>query len=250
MKIILCPNPFRDKGLKAAKSSERILRNAGVRTEICFPFPVDKGSIGELDPSIKIKELKAELPDADFLVCFGGDGTILHAAKDASSFGVPIVGVNMGSVGFMAELEQSELSQLTRLVSGEYTLENRMLLDVRVIRDGRVIFRSAALNDAVITKGAVARVIDLQVYGDKILISNIFGDGVILATPTGSTAYSLSAGGTHRGAHGGEHHHDPHQRPHPPVQGHGAGQEPAHRHYGAQAEPEDGLSLRGRGKGL
>ena len=110
MKIILCPNPFRDKGLKAAKNSERILRNAGVRTEICFPFPVDKGSIGELDPSIKIKELKAELPDADFLVCFGGDGTILHAAKDASSFGVPIVGVNMGSVGFMAELEQSELS--------------------------------------------------------------------------------------------------------------------------------------------
>ena len=195
MKIILCPNPFRDKGLKAAKSSERILRNAGVRTEICFPFPVDKGSIGELNPSIKIKELKAELPDADFLVCFGGDGTILHAAKDASSFGVTIVGVNMGSVGFMAELEQSELSQLTRLVSGEYTLENRMLLDVRVIRDGRVIFRSAALNDAVITKGAVGRVIDLQVYGDKILISNIFGDGVILATPTGSTAYSLSAGG-------------------------------------------------------
>ena len=95
----------------------------------------------------------------------------------------------MGSVGFMAELEQGELSDLTRLVSGEYTLENRMLLDVRVIREGRVIFRSTALNDA------VARVIDLQVYGDKVLISNVFGDGVILSTPTGSTAYSLSAGG-------------------------------------------------------
>lgn len=195
MKIVLCPNPFRDKGLKAAKSSETLLRAAGVHTECCFPFPVDKNNIGEIDPTIKIKEMKTELPDADFLVCFGGDGTILHAAKDASSFGVPIVGVNMGSVGFMAELEQNELSQLTRLVSGEYTLENRMLLDVRVIRDGRVIFRSVALNDAVITKGAVARVIDLQVYGDKILISNIFGDGVILATPTGSTAYSMSAGG-------------------------------------------------------
>ena len=182
MKIVLCPNPFRDKGLKAAKSSETLLRAAGVHTECCFPFPVDKNNIGEIDPTIKIKEMKTELPDADFLVCFGGDGTILHAAKDASSFGVPIVGVNMGSVGFMAELEQNELSQLTRLVSGEYTLENRMLLDVRVIRDGRVIFRSVAL-------------IDLQVYGDKILISNIFGDGVILATPTGSTAYSLSAGG-------------------------------------------------------
>ena len=193
MKIILCPNPFRDKGLKAARSTERLLSAAGVHTEYCFPFPVEKSNIGEIDPAIKIKEMKTELPDADFLVCFGGDGTILHAAKDASSFGVPIVGVNMGSVGFMAE--QGELLQLTRLISGEYSLENRMLLDVRVIREGRVIFRSTALNDAVITKGAVARVIDLQVYGDKILISNVFGDGVILATPTGSTAYSLSAGG-------------------------------------------------------
>lgn len=195
MKIILCPNPFRDKGLKAAQNSARLLNAAGAKTEFCFPFPVDRASIGDLDPGIKIKDLKTELPDADFLVCFGGDGTILHAAKDASSFGVPIVGVNMGSVGFMAELEQSELQQLTRLISGEYSLENRMLMDVRVIRDGRTLFRSTALNDAVITKGAVARVIDLKVYGDKILICNIFGDGVIVATPTGSTAYSMSAGG-------------------------------------------------------
>lgn len=195
MKIILCPNPFRDKGLKAAKNSVRLLNAAGAKTAVCFPFPVDRTSLGELDPEIKIKDLKTELPDADFLVCFGGDGTILHAAKDASNFGVPIVGVNMGSVGFMAELEQSELDQLTRLISGEYSLENRMLLDVRVIRDGRTLFRSTSLNDAVITKGAVARVIDLKVYGDKILICDIFGDGVIVATPTGSTAYSLSAGG-------------------------------------------------------
>ena len=177
MKIILCPNPFRDKGLKAAKSTERLLSAAGVKTEYCFPFPVEKSNVGEIDPSIKIKEMKAELPDADFLVCFGGDGTILHAAKDASSFGVPIVGVNMGSVGFMAELEQSELLQLTRLISGEYSLENRMLLDVRVIREGRVIFRSTALNDAVITKGAVARVIDLQVYGIRFSSPTSLGTG-------------------------------------------------------------------------
>ena len=195
MKIILCPNPFRDKGLKAAKSAERLLSTAGVQTEYCFPFPVDKSVLADVDPSIQIKDLKTELADADFLVCFGGDGTILHAAKDASSFGVPIVGVNMGSVGFMAELEQSELLQLTRLISGEYKLENRMLLDVRVLRDGRTLFRSTALNDAVVTKGAVARIIDLKVFGDKIPITDIFGDGVIMATPTGSTAYSMSAGG-------------------------------------------------------
>jgi len=166
VKIILCPNPFRDKGLKAAKSAERLLSTAGVQTEYCFPFPVDKSVLADVDPSIQIKDLKTELADADFLVCFGGDGTILHAAKDASSFGVPIVGVNMGSVGFMAELEQSELLQLTRLISGEYKLENRMLLDVRVLRDGRTLFRSTALNDAVVTKGAVARIVNLSVKCD------------------------------------------------------------------------------------
>ena len=101
----------------------------------------------------------------------------------------------MGSVGFMAELEQNETTKLRRLLSGDYKMENRMLLDVRVLRDGRTLFRSMALNDAVVTKGGVARVIDLQIYGDKSLISNVFGDGVIVATPTGSTAYSLSAGG-------------------------------------------------------
>jgi len=196
MKIILCPNPFRDKGLKGAKNTARILAEAGADTVFCFPFPVEKHNTAEeLDSGIQIRELKAELPDADFLVCFGGDGTILHVAKDSSIYGVPIVGVNMGHVGFMAELEQNEVSYLTRLLTGDYALENRMLLDVRVLREGRTIFRSTALNDAAVTKGAVARVIDLRVYGDKNLISNISGDGVIVATPTGSTAYSLSAGG-------------------------------------------------------
>ena len=195
MKIILCPNPFRDKGLRAARRAEKLLREQGVSVSYCYPFPVERPVGGEPDGGVSIRELKNELPGADFLVCFGGDGTILHASKDASSFGVPIIGVNMGSVGFMAELEQGELNQLARLVTGDYQLENRMLLDVKVLRDGRTLFRSTALNDAVITKGAVARVVDLQVYGDKTLISNVFGDGVILATPTGSTAYSLSAGG-------------------------------------------------------
>ena len=195
MKIILCPNPFRDKGLKAAVRAGQLLSGAGAEVSYCFPFPVDRSVLGDVDGSIRIKDLRHELAGADFLVCFGGDGTILHAAKDASSFGVPIVGVNLGSVGFMAELEQEELDKLSRLATGEYTLENRMLLDVRVVREGRTLFRSAALNDAVVTKGAVARIIDLQVFGDKILISNIYGDGVIMATPTGSTAYSLSAGG-------------------------------------------------------
>lgn len=195
MKIILCPNPFRDKGLKIAQEAGNILRKAGAEVSYCFPFLVDRSMLGNLPPLLKINDLKTELPSADLLVCFGGDGTILHAAKDASAVDVPVLGVNMGSVGFMAEVEQEDLGVLTRMVKGDYAVEQRMLLDVKVVRDGRVLFRSIALNDAVITKGAVARVIELNVYGDKTLICNMFGDGMIVATPTGSTAYSLSAGG-------------------------------------------------------
>ena len=196
MRVILCPNPFRDKGMKIAQEAGAILEQAGAQPVYCFPFMVDRQILADKVPvDTVVTDLKAELPHADMLVCFGGDGTILHAAKDASVVGVPVLGVNMGSVGFMAEGEQDELSQLERLVSGDYTLEQRMLVDVKVIRDGRVLFRSVALNDAVITKGAVARVIELNVYGDKALISNMYGDGVIVSTPTGSTAYSLSAGG-------------------------------------------------------
>ncbi len=195
MKIVLCPNPFRDRGLKIAQEAGRILLEAGAHVVYCFPFSVDHAMIEDLDPKLQIKDLKTELPRADLLICFGGDGTILHASKDASAVDVPVLGVNMGSVGFMAEVEQDDLSILTRMVKGHYTKEQRMLLDVKVVRDGRVLFRSTALNDAVITKGAVARVIELNVYGDKTLICNMYGDGVIIATPTGSTAYSLSAGG-------------------------------------------------------
>lgn len=195
MKIILSPNPYRDKGLKAARAADRILRSVGAETRMCLLFGLDAASHVDIPKDIELSDIAEELADADMLVCFGGDGTILHAAKDAVEQDIPILGVNMGSVGFMAELEQSELSLLSRLVTGKYRIERRMMLDVSVVRDGRVLYRNLALNDAVMTKGAVARVVDLAVYGDGCLISNFSGDGVIVCTPTGSTAYSMSAGG-------------------------------------------------------
>ena len=106
-----------------------------------------------------------------------------------------MLGVNLGSMGFMAELEPGGLSLLARLPKGDYKVEKRMLLDVAVRREGKVVFRDTALNDAVLTKGAVARVIDLEVLADGILMSSFPGDGVVIGTPTGSTAYSMSAGG-------------------------------------------------------
>lgn len=195
MTVVLSPNPYRDRGLKAAQSAKRILEQNGVEVMVCLPFTLEEGSRVELPKGVDFVPLKEGLTKADILVCFGGDGTILHAAKDAEVYKVPILGVNMGSVGFMAELEYSELSQLGKLSSGRYTIESRMMLDVRAVRGGKTLFQEIALNDAVVTKGAVARVVDLAVYGDKVLISKFAGDGVILSSPTGSTAYAMSAGG-------------------------------------------------------
>ena len=194
MKVVLSPNPYRDRGLKAAQAAEKILGRVGVETVMCLPFPVEGGSL-DLPKHIRFKNTQEELKSADMLICFGGDGTILHAAKDANACHVPVLGVNLGSVGFMAELEQGELSMLSRLAAGKYTIESRMMLDVVVRREGKIIYSDLALNDAAVTKGAVARVVDLEVYGDKVLISSFSADGVIISTPTGSTAYSMSAGG-------------------------------------------------------
>lgn len=195
MKIILSSNPYRDRGMRAARSAERILRAAGAQTRMCLPFSFENTGNLDLPKDVEFFDLSAELPDADMLVCFGGDGTILHAAKDAAAHQIPILGVNMGSVGFMAELEHSEMSLLSRVTAGKYTVESRMMLDVSVRRDGHVVYEDLALNDAVMTKGAVARIVDLSVYGDGVLISDFGGDGVIVSTPTGSTAYSMAAGG-------------------------------------------------------
>ena len=195
MRVVLSPNPYRDRGLRAAQSAHKILSNAGVTCSLCLPFEMDGGGKVELPRHLKFEKKEDILPKADMLICFGGDGTILHAAKDANAYGVPILGVNMGSVGFMAELEHGEMSLLTRLAEGRFTLESRMMLDVAVIRAGQTVYHEVALNDAVVTKGAVARVVDMKIFADKILMSQFSGDGVIVCTPTGSTAYSMSAGG-------------------------------------------------------
>lgn len=195
MRVILSSNPYRDKGLRAALEARRILERAGAETVLCLPFRPRKGDRLELPRQLPMGELEEELTRADLLVCFGGDGTILHAARDATLHDVPVLGVNMGSVGFMAELEQGELEALARLPERKYSIEHRMMLDVTVRRGREVLTRDVALNDAVITKGAVARVIDLTLRGDGVPIYSFSGDGIILATPTGSTAYSMSAGG-------------------------------------------------------
>lgn len=195
MKIVLSSNPYRDKGMRVALEARRILEHAGAQTVLCLPFQPKKGDRLDLPRQVALSMMEKELPSADLLICFGGDGTILHAARDATLHNVPILGVNTGSVGFMAELERSELPLLAPLAHGMYTIEERMMLDVKVLRGDKLISQDTALNDAVISKGSMARVAEMEVLADRVKVTSITGDGVIVATPTGSTAYSMSAGG-------------------------------------------------------
>ncbi len=191
-RVILCPNPYRDKGLAAAKEADGILRSAGLETVYCLPF---KPEGGEGQFGVTCRPLQQELRSSDLVVAFGGDGTILHLARAASMRGVPVLGVNLGSLGFMSDLEAGELALLKNLAGGRFRREKRMMLDVAVVREGRTVYTSGALNDAVVTKGAIARVVRLQVSAGEERLGVFAGDGVVVATPTGSTGYSLSAGG-------------------------------------------------------
>ena len=191
--VILTPNPYRDKNFQTVRSAVKVLREAGIEPKLCLPFEVDRSY--ELPKDLRFSRLDRELPNAEMVVCFGGDGTILHMAKTATRKGIPILGVNIGTMGFMAELESSEMDKLALLATGEYTLESRMMLDVTVQRDRDIIFHDICLNDVVVTKGAVARIVHLAVQCDGVQAMECGGDGIVVATPTGSTAYSLSAGG-------------------------------------------------------
>ena len=191
-RVILCPNPYRDKGLAAAKEADAILRRMGMETVFCLPFRPEGG---DQQFGVVCKPLQQELRGSDLIIAFGGDGTILHLARTAATRGIPVLGVTLGSLGCMSDLERSELHLLQNLAQGRFRREKRMMLDVSVLREGRTVYVSSALNDAVVSKGAMARVVRLQVMAGDDQLGVFSGDGIVVATPTGSTGYSLSAGG-------------------------------------------------------
>ncbi len=176
-KVILFANPSRDSGLTCLENVKKIADGCGVAYDVIdianHTGPLDNG--------------------ADMAVTFGGDGAILRAARVLCALGTPILGVNLGHKGFMAELEPGETSLVALAFQGKYTVENRMMADVSLFHEGRQVLRDFALNEAVVR--GLNRVIGVNVYGDGRRIMGFDGDGVIVSTPTGSTAYSLSAGG-------------------------------------------------------
>ena len=191
-KIILCPNPSRDRGMNATKRVDKMLREMGFRTVVCSPFKDQKdGAFADMD----VRPLHPELRSADMLITFGGDGTILHLAKLVALNKIPVLGINMGGLGFIAELEAGELDKLRRLKEWNFETEHRMMLVVFDVPDAPEIYTNLGLNDAVIREGPISHVIHLKISSDGRHLADIAGDGVIVATPTGSTAYSLSAGG-------------------------------------------------------
>ena len=137
-----------------------------------------------------------DLASLDVLLVLGGDGTLLRAARKAAQHDLPLLGVNVGHLGFLTELETDNLElALAAIINKEYKIEERMLISSRVIREQQVVASYHALNDAVIARGTFARIIQLQTFVDEQPVVNYQADGLIVATPTGSTAYSLSAGG-------------------------------------------------------
>ena len=163
-KVILCPNPYRDAQLRVAKEAKRVLDEVGCPNVVCLPFRNQEPPEGY---GLNIEPLQQEIRGADMIIAFGGDGTILHLSKTAAHRDIPVLGVNLGSLGFMAELESKDLLRLRDLCDGKYEIESHMMLDVSVQRDGRVIYSNLALNEALIARGNISRVIRLQIFTDR-----------------------------------------------------------------------------------
>lgn len=189
--IAICPNPFRDKGCTLSRRVAELLNSHGFETCYCPIFADDGDEI--LPDDLAFSPISEAAPACSLLIVIGGDGTILHAARQIHPYVVPLLGINLGSKGFLANLEPEEYEYVLRAAKGEYKLSRRMKLDVRLYRGGEEICHDQALNDIV-----------MHGYGDCIKITALCngnritafsGDGIILSTPTGSTGYSMSAGG-------------------------------------------------------
>ena len=189
--IAICPNPFRDSELKYTRQAAEMLHAAGYETLVCPVFAEDAPQM--IPEDIKATTLDAVRSRCSLVVVIGGDGTILSAARQLHNADIPILGVNLGSKGFMAALEPEHMQLIVKAAAGEYTVSRRMMLDIELERGGEIIYRDKALNDVVLHGYGDCIRLTAWCAGDR--ITSFSGDGIILSTPTGSTGYSMSAGG-------------------------------------------------------
>ena len=183
-KVLVITNRYKDEELFITEKVCTHLKNAGAEV---IQALVDS----------KVTTLNdALLGDVDCAVILGGDGTIMQFANQLSLTDIPILGINMGHVGYLAEVDSDHVEEaLLRLVNGDYTVQRRMMITGTVKKKGKVVFEETAVNDVVITRNGRMQVINFNVHVNGKFLKKYSADGVILSTPTGSTAYNLSAGG-------------------------------------------------------
>lgn len=190
-KVVLCPNPYKDRDFQFTARVRGLLENAGFEVRVspeCLdgdrPVPSDGAGFLPLEEAVDGACLVASL---------GGDGTIMHTARRLVGHSVPIIGINLGTIGFLAELDRGDAAHLITAARGCYTLSPRMMLEVELERGGEIIFSDYALNDVALR--GITQTIHMLARGDGRRMLEFSGDGLVVATPTGSTAYSMAAGG-------------------------------------------------------
>ena len=189
--IALCPNPFRDLELSFTRNVMRLLHDAGFETAVCPVFADDEPEA--LPQDIPVSRITDIADDCSLAVVIGGDGTMLAVARQLHGHDLPMLGVNLGTKGFMTSLEPENISLIVEAAKGHYQISKRMMLDVTLIRGEQEICRDSALNDAVIH--GYGECVSITAWCNGQRMTGFTGDGVILSTPTGSTGYSMSAGG-------------------------------------------------------
>lgn len=190
-RIGLVPNPGKPKALELANEVAFKLKKLGI--EYIIDEQVEK-SLKNLDCKFLARDRMADL--VDMIIVFGGDGTYLHTARSIPTKEIPILGINLGRLGFLTEIEIHELDwALQQLAEGNYKIAERIMVDGRVIRNNTECYATVGLNDMTITNAGKVAMVELEVYIDDEFVNSYPADGLIICTPTGSTAYSLSAGG-------------------------------------------------------
>jgi len=183
-KVLIITNRFKDSEMKTTTRLRKFLKEKGVE---CVCASVDRKT-KKLDPVL--------LDNIAFAMILGGDGTIMQFANQLSDADLPILGINMGHLGYLAETDSANAEKiLERVLDGDYKIQERMMLSGSVIKNGHAVIKETAVNDVVITRSGRLQVLCFNIYINGKLLKNYNADGVILSTPTGSTAYNLSAGG-------------------------------------------------------
>lgn len=186
MKVSLIVNKDKKRAAETAARAAELLLKSSAEVLTCADFPIDGTTVMDTAEDI--------IRECDIAVTVGGDGTIIHNAKFAAHYNKPLLGINLGRIGFVANIEPDEIDELKKLVLGDYRIQRRMLLDITVDKDGRQE-SFTAMNEAVIHRDSLSNLVDISVELDDERIITYRADGMLFSTPTGSTAYAFSAGG-------------------------------------------------------